>query len=77
MLNTAYDSNERPAQRDASRWRGHGDVQLYIDCDDVDALHAELAGRGLVIDPPERTGYGYRAIWTLDPDGYRITFHQL
>ena len=75
LLNTAFDSNARPAARDPARERGHGDMALYIDCDDVEALYAELTGRGLPADPPAATGYGYLGFTVKDPDGYRLTFH--
>jgi glyoxylase I family protein len=58
MLNTAYDSNERPALRDAARWAGHADVTLYIDCPDVDALHAEATERGLRAATPRARPWG-------------------
>lgn len=74
MLNTAYDSNERPPDRSEARWTGCRHVHLYIDCDDVDALYGEMVGRGLRAEPPAPTGYGYRAYFAHDPDGFRITF---
>ncbi len=76
MLNTAYDSNARPAGRDEARWAGCRHVHLYVDCADVDALHAEVTARGLIAAPPAATGYGYRAFAATDPDGYRVVFHQ-
>jgi uncharacterized glyoxalase superfamily protein PhnB len=76
MHNTAYDSNERPAERSDSHWAGCAHVHLYIDCDDVDALYAELSARGLVADPPALSGYGWHAFHASDPDGYRLVFHQ-
>lgn len=77
MLNTTYDSNERPELRDVARWAGHADVALYIDCTDVDALHAETAGRGCTAPPPRVTPWGTRSFQTIDPDGYRLTFSSL
>ncbi len=76
MLNTAYDSNERPPDRSEPRWAGCRYVCLYVDCDDVEALHAEFADRGLVVEPPAPTRYGYLAIEAADPDGHRIIFHR-
>ncbi len=76
MLNTAYDSNERPPDRSEARWAGCAHVHLYINCDDVPGLHAELIGRGLDAAPPARTGYGFLALSVSDPDGYTLTFHQ-
>ncbi len=76
MLNTAYDSNERAADRSEARWAGCKHVHLYIDCDDVDAVYAAVTARGLVGHPPARTGYGYRGFSASDPDGYGLVFHQ-
>jgi uncharacterized glyoxalase superfamily protein PhnB len=75
MLNTAYDSDERPPVRDPERWRGHGDVALYIDCADVDRLYATLRERGLSVAPPADARWGARFITLSDPDGYGLTFH--
>jgi glyoxylase I family protein len=74
MLNTAYDSNERPERRNESRWAGHADVVLYIDCPDVDALHGEFTERGLNVPPPKTASYGIRYFQITDPDNYRLTF---
>jgi catechol 2,3-dioxygenase-like lactoylglutathione lyase family enzyme len=76
MLNTAYDSNERPPDRSEPRWAGCRHVQLYVDCDDVNALYGEYTARGLVAPPPSSTGYGYLAFSAEDPDGHRLIFHQ-
>ncbi len=72
MLNTAHDSNERPPERPAPR----DGVHLYIDCDDVDAVHAEVVARGVRAGAPDLTGYGWRAFSVQDPDGYRVIFQQ-
>lgn len=74
MLNTAYDSNERPPARTDARWAGCRHVALYIDCADVETLYAELSARGLVTKPPAQTGYGYLAFSARDPDGYGVVF---
>jgi glyoxylase I family protein len=74
MLNTAYDANQRPPLRDDARELGHRDVGFYIDCDDVDAVHAELRGRGLIADAPQMMRYGMKSFTVRDPDGYSITF---
>lgn len=76
MLNTAYDSNERPPARSEARWAGCRHIQFYIDCDDVLGLHAEVIGRGSDATAPASTGYGYLAFSVSDPDGYRLIFHQ-
>ncbi|MBX9731931.1 MAG: VOC family protein [Sphingomonas sp.] len=74
MLNTAYDSNERPDAIDAARWAGHGDVCLYIGCDDLDLLHTDLRARGLDVAPPHDTPHAMRQMSLTDPDGYQICF---
>jgi glyoxylase I family protein len=74
MLNTAYDAGERPPERDAARWGGHGDVCLYIGCPDVDAAFAELTGRGLKLEPPKVARYGMKQLYLRDPDGWLLCF---
>lgn len=74
MLNTAYDANERPATREAERWRGHADTGLFIGCDDLDAVHALLASKGVVVSPPRNAPYGMRQLYVTDPDGYVLCF---
>lgn len=76
MLNTAYDANERPADRSEPRWQGTRYVALYIDCEDVEAYYEEVSQRGLRADPPAPTDYGYLAFTAADPDGYRLIFHE-
>lgn len=76
MLNTAYDSNERPLERSEARWAGCRHTHLYIDCDDVPALYAVMVARGLQAEPPAPTLYGYLAFHARDPDGFRLVFHQ-
>jgi uncharacterized glyoxalase superfamily protein PhnB len=76
MLNTAYDANERPADRSEPRWAGCSHWHLYIDCPDVLAFYAEATQRGLASELPAQTGYGYLGFMASDPDGYRLMFHQ-
>lgn len=76
MLNTAYDSNERPAGRTEPRWDACKHIALYMECDSVEDLFAEFSARGLKTRPPARTNYGYIGFSTSDPDGYSVTFHQ-
>lgn len=47
----------------------------YFWPDDVDALHAELAGRGAtIIQPPTDQPYGLREFRVQDPDGHILAF---
>jgi len=67
MLQTACDE-DGPAHL-----RGKG-VGFYFICDDTDAVHAELAARGLKLDPPTNAVYGMRQLYFNDPDGYSLCF---
>jgi len=47
-------------------------ISLYIEVDDVDALHGRLAD--LAASPPEDRPWGQRQLSVVDPDGVRVTF---
>lgn len=74
MLNTAYDSDERPPERDEARWAGHGHTVLFIGCPELDELCAELRSKGLDVAPPQTATYGMRQVEVTDPDGYELCF---
>lgn len=74
MLNTAYDTGERPAVRDAARWRGHADTCLYIGCPDVDAAYAYLTSKGIEASRPAVARYGMKQVFVHDPNGYILCF---
>ena len=61
-----------PQGHDAPR-RGKG-VGFYFVCDDADAMHAELLGRGLSLQPPRVAYYGMKQLIVPEPDGYAICF---
>lgn len=45
--------------------------------DDVDALHAEFAGRGaLILAPPADKPWGWREMPVATPEGHRMMFAQ-
>ena len=51
-------------------------VALWIDCDQVNALHAKLeAAGGTILTPPFDGPFG-RTFVFADPDGYRITVNK-
>jgi predicted enzyme related to lactoylglutathione lyase len=51
-------------------------VALWLDCDDVDALHAQLIAAGAtIITAPFDGPFGRTLVFT-DLDGYRITANQ-
>ena len=74
MLNTAYDEGERPAERDAARQAGHGDICLYLACPDVDAAYQALLAKGLAVKPPKVAPYRMKQLMVRDPDGYLLCF---
>lgn len=74
MLNTKYDSNERPAQRPRKM---STDVAFYIHCSDVQLAYQELTGRGLKTAPPVVAGYGNKLFDVVDPDGYTVVFQEV
>jgi predicted enzyme related to lactoylglutathione lyase len=52
---------------------GSGDI--YIFCDEVDAYHADIVGRGARVEaPPKTEDYGVRDFVSYDPDGNRVSF---
>ncbi len=51
-------------------------VALWIDCDQVDALHAKWVAAGATIFTPPFDGPFGRTLVFADPDGYRITANQ-
>lgn len=75
MLNTAYEKPNRPAVRDSARIASHSDTILYFGCPDTDAAYAYLKENGLDIKKPHITGYGWKALNLIDPDGYHLCFH--
>ncbi|MDB5501130.1 MAG: hypothetical protein JWR89_1032 [Tardiphaga sp.] len=50
-------------------------MSLWIACEDADALHDLIVGRGGVILSPPGDGPFGRFFVARDPDGYGITFH--
>ena len=74
MLNTAFDSGERPPEREPGRQAAHEDTTLYIGCPDVDGAYAELRSKGVDAQPPEVSWYGMNQLYVKDPDGYLVCF---
>ena len=75
MLNTAYDEGERPDRPDPVRINGHRDICFYFDCTDIDALYEYFVSMDIDLKPPIITGYGWKAIYVKDPDGFGSCFH--
>ena len=75
MLNTAYESQERPSSPDPARIAAHEDVSIYFGCPNVDEIYEILKTKGLNIAPPIITHYQYKTLAFHDPDGYNLVFH--
>ncbi|HTI57832.1 VOC family protein [Mucilaginibacter sp.] len=75
MLNTAYEKENRPAGPDPSRVKGHKDLCFYFDCIDIETLYQYFLSRDVELKAPVITGYGWKAIYVTDPDGYGLCFH--
>jgi catechol 2,3-dioxygenase-like lactoylglutathione lyase family enzyme len=63
-------NDTRAAEIGCHNWLG------YLDVDDVDALHAELTGRGADCTAPRDQPYGMREIILTTIDGHRFVFGQ-
>jgi uncharacterized glyoxalase superfamily protein PhnB len=74
MLNTLYDSNERPMQAPDKRSK---DAVFYVGCSDVDLAYQELTDRGLNAERPKVAPYGLKLFSVEDPDGYTIVFQEV
>jgi len=74
MLNACWEDNERPDSVDPQRVRGHGDLELYFQCEDVDAVYEAFKSNGLELNPPSEQ-HGRREVIVTDPDGFRLSFH--
>lgn len=55
---------------------GRQPVEIYLEVDDVDALHKRLTKNGVAIsDPLTMQWWGDRTFKVLDPNGYEIWFY--
>ncbi|MDB5149843.1 MAG: hypothetical protein JWQ57_3863 [Mucilaginibacter sp.] len=75
MLNTAYEKPNRPPEPDEQRIAAHADTSLYFGHPDIDKLYSYLLSKDMHLKKPQITGYGWKAIYLLDPDGYLLCFH--
>jgi glyoxylase I family protein len=74
MLNTAYESHERPSAPDANRMAAHADTGLYFGCPNVEQAYDQLRARDLDVKPPVIRPYGMKQLNITDPDGYNLCF---
>jgi catechol 2,3-dioxygenase-like lactoylglutathione lyase family enzyme len=72
MLNTEYDTGERPPQRPVVPEQPFG-AWLFFGCPDVDAAYQQLQAAGVAWDPPSLAKYGFRTLSFRYPDGHGIT----
>ena len=74
MLNTAYESDQRPAAPDPARISSHDDTCLYFSCPDVDAVYTHLRAKGVDAKKPSIAPYGMKQLYVSDPDGFSLCF---
>ncbi len=72
MLNTAYERSRRPTAPDPARIAAHGDTQIYIGCQDLDAAAQYLRGAGIEVKGPMVRPFGMKQLFFKDPDGYEL-----
>src|SRR5262245_53127232 len=63
MLNTAYESDERPPTPDPARVQAHRDIALFFSCPDVDGAYTYLSDQGIKLQPPKDAPYGMRQLY--------------
>jgi glyoxylase I family protein len=74
MLNTRYESHDRPPVPDPARVAAHDDTGIFIGCPDVDGAFRYLREKGLDVKEPVVQGYGMKQLYLKDPDGYSLCF---
>jgi len=74
MLNTQYETDQRPDAPDPVRTAAHDDTCLYFGCPDVDGACRYLRSKGLDVNEPVVRTYGMKQLDLVDPDGYHLCF---
>lgn len=74
MLNTAYETPDRPTIPDPVRKSAHSDTAIYFGCPDVEEMYHFLLSKGLKPEEPKITSYGMKQLYLQDPDGYTLCF---
>lgn len=74
MLKTAYEKEFRPPAPDSRRTAAYRDTTIYFACPDVETTYKHLIAAGELLEPPSITGYGFRAVFVQDPDGFLLCF---
>lgn len=75
MLNTAHEKEHRPLMPDTQRNKAHADISMHFGCPEIERLYDYLVEKGIQVTKPEITGYGWKALNVVDPDGYQLCFH--
>ncbi|RPD42282.1 VOC family protein [Chitinophaga barathri] len=73
MLESIYEEDQQPVERGAAP--RNNDMVLYFGSPDIEALYMQLKEKGLELDKPIKTGYGFKALYLRDPDGFLLVFH--
>ncbi|MGN6495145.1 MAG: VOC family protein [Agriterribacter sp.] len=74
MLNTAYETADRPPAPDTARMAAHDDTCIYFSCPEVDEYYEYLLAKGVSINKPAIAPYGMKQMYLHDPDGYHLCF---
>ena len=72
MLNTMFERTHRPPQPDPARIAMHGDTQIYIGCQDVDAAAQYLQAAGIAVKGPIVRPFGMMQLFFRDHDNYEL-----
>ena len=62
MLNTAYETDQRPAAADPARIVAHDDTCLFFGCKDLDTAYQHLLAHGVNLKPPKRCALRHEAV---------------
>ena len=74
MLNTRYETPDRPPAPNPALVAAHHDTCFYFAVPDVDAMFAYLQEKGIEGNKPVVAPYGMKQLYLKDPDGYGICF---
>jgi glyoxylase I family protein len=74
MLNTMFERSHRPTHLDPVRVAAHGDTQIYIGCQDLDAAAQTLRAAGVKVNGPIVRPFGMKQLFFRDPDNYELCF---
>jgi len=74
MLNTAYESDKRPATPDPRWVAAHEDTSIYFGCPNVEGAFQHLIAHGIRVKEPRVAHYGMKQLYLADPDGYILCF---